>query len=346
MITQSREAEAEAVFTTTGTPIVHTVRDLDHLRYGDIVVVQPETGFIRTLFRPDSSHNSLFLTERCNSNCLMCSQPPKDHDDIAHFVKTNLELVSMIEPATPYLGITGGEPTLLGEHLYSILGALRDRLPNTPIHMLTNGRLFAWESVARGLANVDHPDLTLGIPLYSDDAVTHDHIVQAKNAFDQTILGLHRLARHKQRVEIRIVLHRLSIPRLSDLALYIYRNLPFVQHVAFMGLEPTGYTPRNRGQLWIDPIDYQCALEESVELLSIRGMNVSIYNSQLCLLRPSLWKFARKSISDWKNIYLQECQACGELDRCGGLFQSSEKLHSAHIKPLARSIHQVSPAVQ
>ena len=61
-------------------------------------------------------------------------------------------------------------------------------------------------------------------------------------------------------------------------------------------------------------------------------MNVSIYNSQLCLLRPSLWKFARKSISDWKNIYLQECQECNALEQCGGLFQSAEKMRSPQIR--------------
>src|SRR5260370_18677020 len=110
------------------------------------------------------------------------------------------------------------------------------------------------------------------------------------------------------------------------------RNFPFVVHVALMGLEPTGYTPRNKEQLWIDPVDYQDKLEAAVEILATRGMNVSIYNSQLCLLRPSLWKFARKSISDWKNVYLQECQACNVMEQCGGLFQSAEKMHIPHIR--------------
>jgi len=99
-----------------------------------------------------------------------------------------------------------------------------------------------------------------------------------------------------------------------------------------MGLEPTGYTPRNKEMLWIDPVEYEDKLEEAVEILATRGMNLSIYNSQLCLLRPSLWKVARKSISDWKNIYLKECQQCKVLEQCGGLFQSAEKMHSPHIR--------------
>jgi hypothetical protein len=101
-----------------------------------------------------------------------------------------------------------------------------------------------------------------------------------------------------------------------------------------MGLEITGFTKPNLAKLWIDPYDYQDELARAVEYLAIRGMNVSIYNHQLCVLRRPLWKFARKSISDWKNIYLDVCTACGVLDRCGGLFKSAERKHSSHLRAL------------
>ena len=317
-----------------GVPLVHSLRDHDHLLDDFIITVEPTSGFVRTVYRPSSMHNSLFVTERCSSNCLMCSQPPKDKDDVDYFLKVNLELIRLIAPGPEHLGITGGEPTLLGGKLLQILESLRDNCPTTHVDMLTNGRLFAWPEFTRRFCAVKHPSLILGIPLYSDDAVTHDYIVQAKHAFDQTVLGLHQLARWGQEVEIRVVLHRLSVPRLARLAEYICRNLPFASHIALMGLEPTGYTPRNKEKLWIDPTDYQDELEQAVEILSLHGMNVSIYNSQLCLLQPSLWKFARKSISDWKNIYIPECRECGVLDQCGGLFQSAERMHSGHIHAL------------
>jgi hypothetical protein len=101
-----------------------------------------------------------------------------------------------------------------------------------------------------------------------------------------------------------------------------------------MGLEMMGYTKTNLKTLWIDPVDYQNALEEAVSGLALRGMNVSIYNHQLCVLRRPLWRFARKSISDFENIYLDSCQACAVLQDCGGLFKSAEQIHSAHINPI------------
>ena len=79
-------------------------------------------------------------------------------------------------------------------------------------------------------------------------------------------------------------------------------------------------------------------LTESAEVLSSRGMNVSIYNSQLCLMPQSLWKFTKKSISDWKNIYLEECSNCTMIQYCGGLFASSEKMHSKNIKAFGEGI--------
>jgi His-Xaa-Ser system radical SAM maturase HxsC len=321
-------------------PTISSIREIDHLRTGDIVAMEPRNGFIRTLYRPDSHHNVIFATERCNSNCLMCSQPPQDRDDAAALTQRNLELINLIDTPPSRLVITGGEPTLLGERLFTIIAALRDRFPETYVHMLTNGRTFAWPAFAEGLAELKHPNLMLGIPLYSDDSTIHDYVVQAKDAFDQTMIGFHQLARRGMRVEIRVVLHAVTIPRLPQLAEYIYRNLTFAEHVALMGLENIGYAPRNMNKLWIDPHDYQDQLESAVEILSTRGMNVSIYNHQLCVLRKSLWKFARKSISDWKNIYIDECEQCGVREHCGGFFKWATKLHSQHIHPLAPVLDQ------
>ena len=108
-------------------------------------------------------------------------------------------------------------------------------MPETELHMLTNGRTFAFPEYARKFADIGHPNISLGIPLYSDFAGAHDHVVQAKGAFDQTVAGFHQAARNGIRVEVRVVLHKLTIPRLTKLVDYIYRNLTFVEHVALMG---------------------------------------------------------------------------------------------------------------
>jgi His-Xaa-Ser system radical SAM maturase HxsC len=322
-------------------PVVHKVRDTDHLRPGHVVVLESQNGFIRTIYRPESGHNTLFATERCNSNCLMCSQPPKDVDDTAGLTERNLQLIDFLQPAPEYLCITGGEPTLLGDNLLKIVTKLRDTLPETYVHMLTNGRRFAWAEFTAQFASIRHPSFSVGIPLYSDDAAQHDHVVQARGAFEQTVLGLHQLARYDIETEIRVVLHALTIPRLTHLAEYICRNLTFVDHVAFMGLEHIGYAPRNMDKLWIDPVDYQAELEESVATLKRFGIETRIYNLQLCVLKQGLWKYAAQSISDWKNEYVDICDKCAVRERCAGFFHWATNRRSRGIHAVTAR-HEIS----
>lgn len=311
---------------------VYNILDLGHLDEGDIIAVNP-SGMIRTLFRINSFNNSLFVTERCNSNCLMCSQPPKNRDDIFELYQINRRLIELIPKETIELGITGGEPTLMGDLFPELLSILKTRLPDTNIHILSNGRSFAWNDYVKDIADIDNEKIIFGIPLYSDFYRLHDYIVQSKNAFNQTISGLYNLARFGIRIEIRVVLHKLSIPRLVSLAKYIVKNLPFVEHIALMGLEHTGYTPYNIDKLWIDPYDYQRELEEAVDILNIHNVNVSIYNHQLCVIPKHVRSFSQKSISAWKNDYLPECDTCSLKTECGGFFTSSLKKYSSHIQP-------------
>lgn len=313
--------------------VVHSVSSVDHLEDGDVIAIHPN-GYIRTLYRVSSPHNALFTTDRCNSYCLMCSQPPKPVDDSGR-LREHLRLVELIDPTTRELGITGGEPTLLKRDLLRIIERCKVVLPATALHILSNGRLFYYGTYARDLAAIGHPDLMIGVPLYSYIDSEHDWVVQAAGAFDQTMVGLHNLGRFGVRVEIRVVLHRHTYQRLPKLAEFIYRNLPFAWHVALMALEMMGFAVPNLEELWIDPLEYGSELREAVEFLAGRGMNVSIYNHQLCVVPREVWPYCRKSISDWKNDYLPVCKECAERDNCGGFFTSSlRRRHSSFIHPI------------
>ncbi|WP_422929257.1 His-Xaa-Ser system radical SAM maturase HxsC [Singulisphaera sp. PoT] len=315
---------------------------LQYLDDGDIIRISPRSGDLWVMYRRNANSNAMLLTERCNSYCVMCSQPPKAALD-DHLVDAYLEAIPLMSPETRELGITGGEPTLLGDGLLEILRSCRDWLPDTSVHMLSNGRLFNYLSLAREVAAIGHPDLMIGIPLYSDVPHRHDLVVQAEGAFDQTIRGIMNLGRCGVPVEIRVVLHRQTVDRLPQLARFIARNLPFVDHVALMGLEMMGFVKMNLEALWVDPVDYQPQLVEAASHLQRNGMHVSIYNHQLCVLDRVLWPIARKSISDWKNEYLEECGRCAFRDDCGGFFASSTLRRSAHIRPFAEAPTLINP---
>lgn len=305
-----------------------------YLGDGDVIRLVPERKAIRVLHRRASSYNSFLLTERCNNYCLMCSQPPRNVQD-GWIADEILEALPLIDREAGEIGFTGGEPTLLGDKLLDLIRATKSFLPRTSLHILSNGRSFADEAFARDVSAIRHHDLMLGIPIYSDLAHIHDHVVQADGAFDETIRGILNLKRHNVRVEIRIVLQQQTIPRLRELATFLARNLLFVDHVALMGLELAGFARANLDQIWIDPIDYQSELRDAVGILDRAHIKTSVYNSQLCLLDPSIRKFARRSISDWKQEYMAECDGCSAKALCGGFFSSAAIRYSDHIAPIS-----------
>lgn len=316
-----------------GSPVAVLPPEFDHLADGDVIRLEPARGGLRTLHRKAAAYNHFLLTERCNNYCLMCSQPPRAVDD-GWIVDEILTAIPLIDRCATEIGFTGGEPTLLGERFIDLVRAANSHLPRTALHILSNGRTFASGTLARDLGSVRHHDLMMGIPVYADLAHVHDHVVQADGAFDETIRGILALKANGVRVEVRVVLQQQTVARLVPLARFLARNLLFVDHVALMGLELTGFARANLDQIWIDPADYQVDLAEAVGILDRAGFRTSIYNSQMCVLDPSIRRFARRSISDWKQEYMSECSSCTAKTECGGFFASAKLRYSRAISPI------------
>jgi His-Xaa-Ser system radical SAM maturase HxsC len=320
----------------TGTPVpgpeITPGAGLEHLTPGDVIGVAPDGRRVTVLWKSTAAHNSLLLTERCDNYCLMCSQPPKERDDSWLFDQAK-KVVSLLPPAARALSLTGGEPTLHPDALLGLLAHIKAARPGLSVHLLSNGRRFADPAFARAYAAAGLADLMVGIPLYAPEPGRHDFVVQAAGAFDETVRGIINLAKLGQPTEIRVVVQRHTVPVLADLATYIVRNLPFVAQVALMGLEMTGLARPNSAEVWIDPADYQPQLAEAVRILATAGVRTRIYNHQLCVLDRPLWPYAVRSISDWKNRYLDICGGCAVREECGGVFATSGSRLSAHLRP-------------
>ena len=288
---------------------------------------------MRSSFDIHSNDNALFTTAMCSNRCLMCCQPPSDRNDIDVLWEKNIHLIETAPKELPSIGITGGEPTLLGDRFSDLIRRIRMTLPDTEIHILTNGRAFADKQFTRRLGKIGPQKILLGIPLHSDNQIDHDLIAGAKGAFTETLLGLYNLVRWSFDIELRVVLTKLNYQRLPKIAHFIYRNLPFVKYISLMGLEYTGYTIKNANRVWIDPVEMADPLSEATLFLASTGLNVSIFNLTQCVLPERVWPFARKSISDWKNRYEPFCDRCRVKTECCGLFSTSLK-QSAQLHPI------------
>ena len=274
----------------------------------------------------NSNDNTLFVTGQCNNRCAMCCQPPTTKNDIDFLFGQNLELIKIAPKNLPMIGISGGEPTLLGERFFELISVIRQHLPNTTIHILTNGRQFANSNYAEKIKKVGGNNLLLGIPIHSDSSLIHDGITGIKNSFNETIIGLYNLAAFEIPVELRIVINKLNYKKLPQLSDFIFKNLAFVSCVSFMAMEYVGFAVTNSQKIWIEPTEYVPNLKEAALNLNDWQINISLFNLPLCLLSQELHIFAKKSISDWKNKYIDICKNCTKQADCCGLFSTSKRI--------------------
>ena len=87
----------------------------------DVLLIN-ELGMVRRLYSAGSSENTLFITGRCNSSCLMCPDTDgaraRAHDSDIDGLIT---LVRHIPSDAPHLTLTGGEPFMVGERIFELL---------------------------------------------------------------------------------------------------------------------------------------------------------------------------------------------------------------------------------
>lgn len=295
----------------------------------DIISINPD-GTASVVWEASSPHNAFYVTDICNSKCIMC---PQIEGACSRYDQC-LKIIDLIKlDSDKNIGITGGEPTLNIDKLIEILEKIAKKSPNQKVHILTNGRLFKSSNVTDKLASVKNICLSVGIPLYSDIAEEHDYIVGVQGAFQETMQGLYNLAKKGINIEIRTVILRQNYKKLRNIAEYIYHNIPFVSHVAFMGMEYHGNAETNYDLVSIDPVDYKQQLYEAVREFVRYDMYVDVYNLPLCLVDSKIKEFCRDSISTWKKSFLPQCSECSCKNQCSGVFETSFK-HSENIKPI------------
>lgn len=302
----------------------------------EYAIVKIDRNSIYLTFMPSSNAHTLFFTSKCNHYCLMCSEPPKTAND-DYLIEDNLKIIELIDKSLPVLGISGGEPTLLGDNFLKIIKKIRTELPETTIRVLTNGRAYTNETFVKNIAEIAKGYFVSEIPLYNSDYARHDYIVQSRNAFFETIDGFYQCAKYGLATEVRVVLTKQNYKNLPDLMYFIYKNIPFVDHIALMGLEYIGFALNNFDDIHISPLEYKNELYGAISICKNYSLPVSIYNLPLCLVHENIRQYAKQSISDWKNEFSEICNECDRKDDCSGMFSSTQTHFESLLKPISYS---------
>jgi len=115
------------------------------------------------------------------------------------------------------------------------------------------------------------------------------------------------------------------LERLNEFCEFIGKNLPFVHEVALMACEPIGFALANREICDLDLKDWWPQIGAGARTLKRYGIRHMFMNTPLCALPKELWPNAVRSISDWKQVYADECAECTAKNSCSGLFAWHER---------------------
>ena len=292
-----------------------------------------EDGTVFRCYDDRSSENLFFVTGRCNSNCIMCPSPENNRRNAyAANIDDLIMIASHIPSDASHITVTGGEPFLAGKDLFRLLAYCKEKFIGTEFQILTNGRVFALEDYCMELAESMPTNTIMGIPLHGSRPEVHDVITQTKNSFAQTIAGLRRLLGIGIKVEIRIVVSRLNVTNLTDIAELIASELNRVHHVSIMAMEMTGSAHINRERVWIPYGESFLYVKPAIEKLIENGIDVRLYNYPLCVVDKEYHMICSKSISSWKVRYAEECEGCKLKESCGGVFAGTMLLESGELK--------------
>lgn len=300
----------------------------------DVFEIWGNGNFVRK-YNDKSDDNYFFITGKCNSNCMMCPSPEYSRrtsetvnlDDL-------MELARHIPSDTSHMTITGGEPFLMGEQIFTFLQYLKERFIGTEFLFLTNGRIFAIDKYLQQFCETAPYNSIVAIPIHGSCQKVHDSITRADGSLMQTKIGIKRLLKKGFPVEIRLVVNKINVQDFDNIAKLIIREFKGVEYVSVIAMEMTGTARKNLEEVWIPYRKSFFYIANAIRLLVENGIDVKLYNFPLCTVDKSFWTLCEKSISDNKVRFADECYSCRYKGACSGIFAGTLQLERDELRPI------------
>ena len=294
-----------------------------------------ENGTVNRIYNDKSDDNYFFVTGRCNSNCIMCPSPEILRKNVSDSdVSELIELARHIPSDTPHLTVTGGEPFMIGEKIFSFINFLKEHFPLTEFLFLTNGRIFAIEEYVQSFAEAMPSNSIVAIPIHGSCESIHDSITRSDGSFRQTVYGVKQLLKKHIRIEIRLVVSRLNVDDFENISKLIITQLKGIEYVSVIAMEMTGNARLNAAKVWIPYREAFNSISSSLRSMIENGLDVRLYNFPLCTVQKPFWTLCEKSISDNKVKFADSCDDCKYKSACGGLFVGTYSLEKNELRTI------------
>ncbi|MEW5950951.1 MAG: radical SAM protein [Elusimicrobia bacterium] len=276
---------------------------------------------------------------KCDNKCVMCTNPPEfsRSSPLGNYdIKTQIEKLEAYLSGVKdtyysnrqrhdYINITGGEPTIHPD-FFPLLYALRKRLPETPITLLTNGRRLGDKKFFDKFLKIAKQPFSLGVPLHAGEKKLFEKITQVKGSFEQTIKCLNNLYNFfPGKVQIRVVLHKLNFRKAGEIADFVFKKWGKRFSLAFIHYEIEGMSDINSKKVGLKLKESAKILKESHKHL--KNLNFELYHYPLCVLDANLRKYAKITLPAEERVYPKKCLKCYLRKKCLGLMKEYYKVY-------------------
>lgn len=258
------------------------------------------------------------LWNRCNNNCLMCSNPDDSWRKENYGYKYIVRRLSTMRGSIANMTITGGEPTIHPDFL-RIVDFLKIAFPDARFDLLTNGRRFYYPMFARKCLELKR--INIAISLNGYNARTHDRITSTKGSFRQTIRGLRNIMKYKsegQSLEIRAIITRMSCAYVHRILSFIREEFPRADRVVLVFMEIEGMAKKNIEKVGITYTQWAAFMPE-VQSRIKEFSDIRFYHFPLCTMQPELWKYVWRTLPEEEIAFAEGCNSCWCKKYCLGI---------------------------
>ncbi|MFA6433799.1 MAG: radical SAM protein [Elusimicrobiales bacterium] len=258
----------------------------------------------------------IFITGKCNQNCLFCSAGGLRKTQTAARIK------QAIGSGTRTVSIEGGEPTL-SQDLAKWVKYARSRGAEEVI-VCSNGVRFNDAGYVSSLTDA-------GVSLFNVNLPSHierlfDLITQTEGQFQKRLDGLRTLVKTAggRKIRLTFVITALNYRTMREFAAYIHKNFPEIFYVEFNLVKVLGHTA-NRAFLVPKLSEMAPYLRDLLKYCKTAGMKIITDGIPLCYLEG----FEHLAIDPFKlmtgrNSFLGEklkpskCKGCSLGRICAG----------------------------
>jgi len=278
------------------------------------------------------------IWNKCNSKCLMCSNPSdfqardpyKDYSFNA--LKERIDRIKLIDDK---IILTGGEPTIHPDFL-KLLSFIRKKFPSTTIELDTNGRRFSYSSFTKEVLSFNN--INVYTSLHGFDAKTHDAVTRTPGSFSQTVKGIQNLLKYKglglYELELRIIITKLTYQYVEKILKFIKGKFPQIDRIVVIFMEMEGQAGNNFKIVGLTHSQFQEFIPGIAKWIP-KFKEFRFYHFPLCMINQSLWKYTWRTLPKYEVTFLPRCENCLYKKYCLGIHKEYlKKVGGGEFQPI------------